>query len=361
MTTEPNICMEVDRKDFRQTRIVESAVDSLAANSVRLAVERFAITANTTTYALVGDMLGYWGFFPAAEGWGRVPAIGWARVIESTHPDVPTGGRYFGWFPMARTVDVQVTPTSEGLRDEGEHRASHAPVYRAFIDTAKDPFYQPGEAAEDRHALLRGLFLTGFLADDFMGDADNFGATRVVVTSASSKTAIAVAECAVARGLKDVVGLTSARNADFVRSLGCYTHVATYDAVDDVPDDADAVSIDMAGNAEVLSRLHDRLGARLKYSMIIGKSHATAPAHAPPATGPQPQMFFAPSQIQKRTKEWGRAGYQQRTAEALHRFVDASARWLDIERVSGADALQQLWLDTLEGRVPPRAGKIASL
>ena len=332
----------------------------LVEGSVRFAVERFSMTANTVTYALVGDMLGYWGFFPTEAGWGRVPAIGWGRIVESTHPDIEAGGRYFGWFPMAQHFDARVSVTAEGVRDDGEHRAPHAPVYRSFVDSARDPFYQAGQDAEDRHALLRGLFLTGFLADDFLGDANYFESRRAIVLSASSKTAIAFAECAVARGI-EVVGLTSARNADFVRGVGCYGEVVTYDDVETLAHDTDAVSIDMAGNATVLARLHDRLGDKLRYSLIIGKSHATAPQHPPPSSGPKPQMFFAPSQVQKRVQEWGRDGYQQRTADALHRFVDASRGWLEIERASGSDTVTQIWLDTLEGRVPPRTGRIVSL
>ena len=46
---------------------------ALAADQVLLAVDRFALTANNITYALTGDMLGYWTFFPADDGWGRIP------------------------------------------------------------------------------------------------------------------------------------------------------------------------------------------------------------------------------------------------------------------------------------------------
>ncbi len=358
---DENVSVEVDRTDVTKTRIVPSPVPALAEGGVRFQVERFALTANTTTYALFGDMLGYWGFFPTEAGWGRVPAIGWGRVIESNQPDVPVGGRYFGWYPMSRIVDLEVSVTPEGVRDEGAHRGPHAAVYRAFLSTDRDPFHQRGDDIEDRHALLRGLFLTSFLADDFFGAADYFGASRVVVLSASSKTGIGFAERASARSGLEVVGLTSKRNEAFVRSLGCYGRVMTYDELDALPDDADSVSIDMAGNPAILAALHDRLGDRLRYSMIVGKSHAGAPQHAAPSRGPKPEMFFAPSQVQKRIKDWGRDGYQARTREALHAFIEGSVRWLTVERTQGADAVVATWLDTLAGRVPPDSGRIVSL
>ena len=356
-----NVSVEVDRTDISKTRVVSSPAAALAEGAVRFHVERFALTANTTTYALVGDMLGYWGFFPTEAGWGLVPAIGWGRVIESNRSDVPVGGRYFGWYPMSRTVDLEVSATAEGVRDEGAHREPHAAVYRSFLRTDRDPFHQPGDDAEDRHALLRGLFLTSFLADDFFGAADYFGASRVVVLSASSKTGIGFAERASARPGLEVVGLTSKRNEAFVRDLGCYGRVMTYDELEALPDDVDSVSIDMAGNPAILAALHDRLGDRLRYSMVVGKSHADAPQHAPPSRGPQPVMFFAPSQVQKRIKDWGRDGYQARTREGLHAFIDGSARWMTVHRAEGAEAVVATWLDTLAGRVPPASGRIVSL
>ena len=45
-------------------------------------------------------------------------------------------------------------------------------------------------ARGDRHALLRGLFLTGLLADEFFADSNYFGAASAGLLSASSKTAI---------------------------------------------------------------------------------------------------------------------------------------------------------------------------
>ena len=73
------------------------------------------------------------GLLPAAHDpatWGRVPAMGWAEIVESANPDLPIGGRYYGWFPMATSVTFTATATRDGFRDDGAHRQSHAPVYR---------------------------------------------------------------------------------------------------------------------------------------------------------------------------------------------------------------------------------------
>ena len=361
-----NTVLEVNRARCGETRLVEAELEPLDPSQVRLRVDRFAVTANNITYAVLGDMLGYWDFFPTGDpAWGRVPAMGWADVIESTHPDVASGGRYYGWFPMARFVDLTVSATAEGLRDDGDHRQAHAPVYRRYLDTAHDPMYPSGASgdelgdAEDRHALLRGLFLTGFLADTFFADADYHGARAVIVLSASAKTAVGFAQCAAERGLDRVFGLTSPGNVDFVQSLGWFTDVLTYNDVASLPEVA-AVSVDISGDGPTLAAVHERLGDNLKYSMIIGKSHHDSPL-AEVAKGPTPRLFFAPTEISRRIEEWGAEEYHRRCTEALEHFVDGSHRWLTVERTNGPAAAASTWSTMFDGHVPPSIGRIASL
>ena len=364
--TARNQVIEVDRSAFGQTRIVTDDLGQLDDGQVRLRIDRYALTANNITYAAIGEMLGYWGFFPTGDpGWGRVPAMGWADVVESAHPDVPVGGRYYGWYPMARYLDLTVSATDDGLRDDGDHRQAHAPVYRSYVESSRDPMYPSTVAAgavgdaEDRHALLRGLFLTSFLADTFFADESYFGADAAIVLSASSKTAIGFAQRASARGLAAVIGLTSTANVEFVRSLGWYTDVLTYDDLDSLPI-ADAVAVDLSGAAAVVAGVHERLGDHLKYSMIIGKSHHDAPP-VEITVGPSPQLFFAPTEVSRRLAEWGHDDYHRLTAESLAEFVAGSERWLTVERTTGALAAEATWHEVYDGTVPPDIGRIVSV
>ena len=357
-----NLHLEVDRSHLATTRLAEESLADLQPGQVRFRIERFAVTSNTVTYAVTGDVLGYWDFFPAAEpGWGRVPAMGWAEVVASNHPDVAPGARYYGWFPMSRYVDMTVKPTADGLRDEGPHRAAHAPVYRAYVRTDRDPYYQPGEDTEDRHALLRGLFITGFLAEDFFAGNDYFGAMRVLVLSASSKTALGFAHCADARTGIEVIGVTSPANHAFTHALGCYDEVVCYEDIETVPAQAPIVSIDMSGNGAVLARVHAHFGDQLRHSMAIGRSHHDAPPRAEGLPGPRPAFFFAPTQVKKRLQDWGPRGYQERTASALRQFVEASHPWLTVARSNGADAAASIWREVHAGHVPPSTGHVVSM
>lgn len=366
-----NAVLEVDRASNGTTRVVESELESLAAGHVRLRIDRFALTANNITYAGVGDLLGYWEFFPTDdEGWGRVPAIGWAEVVESRVDGIDVGGRYFGWFPMAGYVDLVATPTSDGLRDDGAHRAAHAPVYRSYTEQSRDPMLVGVDLApelgvdhiaeiEERHALLRALMMTGFLLDEYVSSLPAGPPEQVLVLSASSKTGIALAVRAAAQGASAVVGLTSGRNLAFVRSLGCYGQVLTYDDVGSLPILSSAV-VDMAGAAEVVADLHALLGDEIRSSLIVGRSHHDAPP-ADVVGGPAPEFFFAPTEVERLLTEWGPAEYRSRTAAALGEFVDASRDWLTIDRREGPDEAEQAWADVYAGRIAPSVGVVVSL
>lgn len=366
-----NRIVEVNRAACGETRIVEADDGPLADGDIRLHIDHLAVTANNVTYAVVGDLFGYWDFFPSSDGWGRVPFMGWAEVVGSNHSEIETGGRYYGWYPMAQTVDITATPTGDGFRDDGDHRKEHAPVYRSFVRSDRDGLHPDvaaehggdggfeGADGEHRHALLRGLFITGFLADAFFADAPGaepyFGVDRVIVASASSKTAIGFAQLAHDRGLH-VVGLTSAGNVDFVRSLGFYDETVTYDDITSLSDEP-SVSIDMAGNASVLAALHAHLGDQLRYSMTVGKSHHdSAPVDI--VGGPTPQLFFAPTEVTRRIEAWGGDGYRERVAAATHRFVDGSTDWLEVEAMSDAEGGAATWAAVYGGEVAPSTGRI---
>jgi hypothetical protein len=357
-----NVTLQIDRSNHGSTRIEEADLPALGPGQVRMRIDRFALTANTVTYATTGDTLGYWDFFPTGTaGWGNVPAMGWAEVVESNQPELAVGTRYYGWYPLARYVDFLATPTADGFRDDGAHRAAHAPVYRAYTVTTRDALYEAGADAEDRHALLRGLFITGWLAEDYFADNDWFGARRVLVISASSKTAIGFAHCADARPGIEVIGVTSAHNHAFTHALGCYDEVVTYAEIASVPRVTPIVSIDMAGNGPVLADVHAHFGDTLRHSMAIGRSHHEAPGRSGNLPGPKPAFFFAPTQVKKRVQDWGARGYQQRIAAALQGFVASSRRWLHVRHPRGAEAAAATWREVHGGKTPADVGYVVSL
>ena len=95
----------VNKSALTETQIHDDALPPLGDGEVRLRIESFSVTANNITYAVIGDMFGYWNFFPAQGDWGVVPMWGHAVVTGSTHPDIAVGERVYGYLPMAEYLD----------------------------------------------------------------------------------------------------------------------------------------------------------------------------------------------------------------------------------------------------------------
>jgi hypothetical protein len=56
---------EVRRSDLSTFRVTEQVTPGIEDGEILAEVERFAFTANNISYAVVGEKLGYWNFFPA--------------------------------------------------------------------------------------------------------------------------------------------------------------------------------------------------------------------------------------------------------------------------------------------------------
>ena len=350
----------VRRADWRQCRVESAEPPEPGPGQVLFRVDRFALTANNVTYALTGDMLGYWRFFPADDGWGRVPVMGFGDVLASRHDGVRPGERVFGFFPMATHLVIDAGDVQPAqFADVAPHRADTALVYRQYLRAAADPLYDP--AREDQILLLRGLFLTSFLVDDFIADQDGFGARTVVVSSASSKTAIALACQLARRGSGEVIGLTSPRNVAFVERLGCYDRVVPYAEITTLPAEVPIVFVDHSGDGEVVNTLHRHFGDNVKHSCVVGATHWQGRRPARDLPGAPPTFFFAPSQFEKRTAEWGAAGLQQRLGDAWRAFLASTDAWLEVVRDHGPAAVERVWGEVVEGRAQPHQGHVLSM
>ena len=342
----------VSKTDLRQAKVLPASPPPLADGEARLAIERFALTANNITYAVFGEAMRYWDFFPAPEGWGRIPVWGHARVEASNHPDLAVGQRFYGYYPMSTHLTVTPRKTRTGFADVAPHRADLPPVYNQYQAV--------GEAtpAEDYQALLRPLFITGFLIEDFLDENALFGARSVVLTSASSKTAIGLAACLKQRGAAKVVGLTSARNAAFVEALGYYDQVVTYDAAPTASIEGPVVLVDFAGDAPLLAAVHGRFGDALAYSCLVGGTHWEAERGGGILPGPKPVFFFAPDRIRKRAADWGPGGLDERHDAAWAPFAADASRWLKVSQGVGAEAVAETYAAVLKGRAGPDEGHI---
>jgi len=356
--------LEVDRTDLHRCRVVDTDPPALETGQCRLRIDTFALTANNITYGVVGDAFRYWDFFPATEpGWGRIPVWGFADVVATTDDRLAEGIRVRGFLPMSTHLVVNPGRLDHlGFTDESPHRAPMAGAYNRYLRVDTDPAYDPRREAQ--HMLLWPLFFTAFLIDDFLDDHDRYGASTVVVSSASAKTAIGTAYLLARRGEVEVVGITSPGNVAFVEALGVYDRVVAYDEVASVPDGGDAVYVDIAGDSAVRAAVHQAYRERLAHSMAVGATHWEGATLAPGGTdlpGPPPAFFFAPDQIAKRTRDWGPMGLDERAGPAWRDFVAFTDGWLELQTGRGPDAVERAYRQLLEGRAEPRVGHILSM
>lgn len=359
-----NITLQVRKDRLSESRLVSGEDPALAAGQVRVRVDRFALTANNVTYAAFGDAMHYWDFFPVPEeGWGVVPVWGFGTVVQSLHPGVATGERLWGYWPMARHAVLQPERlTDEGFVEGAPHRAQLHAVYNKVWRCARDPFYTAD--SEDTQAILRPLYMTSWLIDDFLADNDFFGARRVLLSSASSKTAYGTAFQLRQRSGVELVGFTSPANRAFCERLGCYDRVLGYDELAQVDAETACVYVDFAGNAPFRQAVHERF-ANLRYSCAVGGTHVAQLGGGANLKGPRPVLFFAPAQVSKRSKEWGGDALNRRLVESWHAFRqrvgDPAQPLLQVQRHAGGEAVRQAYARMARGEVDPAAGHVMSL
>lgn len=338
----------VDRRDLTQAEIHPLDVDApLVEGEALFEIERFALTANNITYGAAGDMIGYWRFFPAPGELGRIPVWGFAKVIRSNAADAPVGLRLFGYWPMSSHAVARMARRGEGYVETSAHRAELPPTYNAY--SAAVP-----SSDDDYRALLRPLFMTGFILDDQIFETPP---AALVLSSASSKTALSLAWLARKRGAQ-VIGVTSAANAARLKALGLYDDLVAYGEEATLKVPAPVVYVDFAGRASVTAAVHAALGEALVSSIGVGLTHWDA-MRAPPVqiAGPKPAFFFAPDRIRQRIKDWGAEGLDQRFGAAMASFI-ADSPWLNLRHHRGADALKALYGQVVAGAVQPDDGHI---
>ena len=379
----------IRKNELQTVEIRETPQSALADGQVRLRVDKFALTSNNITYAAFGDAMNYWKFFPVATAgsteatqgagetaWGIVPVWGFADVVQSACPSVAVGERFYGYFPMSSHVVLEPTRmTAASFYDGAAHRSGLHALYNQYLRCNADPFYTPG--TEDIQALLRPLFTTAWLIDDFMAVNQFFGAQAAgndsdgpsnkgvaFLSSASSKTAYSTAFGLKQRGGIEVVGLTSPVNMAFCESLGCYHRVLTYDQLDAVPADQACVYVDFAGNGALRLAIHTRF-TKLKYSCSIGGTHVAQLAGARDLPGPRATLFFAPDQAKKRAAEWGPDVFRTRMTQAWFAFtahaVDPAHPWIKVQHHAGLAQVRGAYALVLSGRGDPRLGHMLSL
>ncbi|MFI2739310.1 DUF2855 family protein [Streptomyces sp. NPDC018711] len=345
----------VERDDLTAVEVRKASLAPLRPGEVRLAAEKFALTAITATYARLGESeLPFFDAFAGPEGHGRVPTWGWARVEESAHPGVEVGTRYFGFLPMSTHVTLTAEPTERGFDDIAPERDFLHPWYRAYLRAGE------GDALDDHRLLLKPLYPASFNLAEFL--IREHPSATVLVTSASSKTAAGLAALLADHEGITTVGVTAPGHLGFVRGLGHYDTVIGYDELGTAEVPGSVVLVDFTGQADRLFAVYERFGPALKDALLVGYTHPGAEIEPPEGlTDPEPWIFFTPSEEQRLIEKEGEESYRARYQRAEDAFVADAPQWLTVTRASGPEALVRVYRFLIDGELPAETGTVLSL
>lgn len=353
----------IDRDNIAQAELADLADRELAPGEAEFAIDLVALTSNNVTYAalgpktaILGPDAGYWDFFGEPDEAGRLPVWGFATVTRSTVEGVTPGEQFYGYWPFASHAILQAgNVRGPGFVEVSPRRAKLPGGYNVYTRLPALADYR--DADRDWWPIYRPLFLTGWLIGDQFEDQDDYGAATVIVSGASSKTAIGFAHTMKARGDGPrVIGLASARSRAFTEETGLYDQVIDYADVAILAVDGRVAFVDFAGNPEATRAVHERFGDDLVIDLIVGITHWDAERGAAPLPGPRPVGFFAPGRMEKRSADWGGPAYRRAVENAWLGFIDDARNLTAIDRRSGGDAALAAYRDAVAGTVDPRVG-----
>ncbi len=374
MDDTPSHRLLIARGDLHHTTWAPDpdATRPLGDGQIRLAVEQVALTANNITYAAFGEAMKYWQFFPSPDpAFGCLPTWGFATVVESRVEGLEPGRRVWGYLPLGTHLVVQPGRVrAGGFMDQSPHRTELAAAYQAYAFCDADPAWSP--ALEGLQAVLKPLFMTAFLLDDFLAGEGFFGAEQLLLTSASSKTAFATAFCLARRPRgerPEIIGLTSDSRRGFVTGLGCFDRTLGYGELESLAPATPSVYVDFAGDAGLRRRVHQHFGDALRFSSSIGGTHWRELGSGGGLPGPRPTLFFAPAQAKKRSapppEGWGPDGFAARLGEGWQAFLGAvqhgTEPWVRIVAHAGPAAAEAVYRALLDGTADARDGAMLSL
>lgn len=357
--------IDIDRKNIADAALVADPATSLMAGAVEFVVDLVALTANNVTYAALGQRTpflgadaGYWDFFGTRDAPGQLPVWGFATVTRSAIADIAVGEVFYGYWPLAsHAMLFPDRVRGSGFVDATPRRAALPATYNSYARLAALGDHR--DADHDWWPVYRPLFLTGWLIADQFEDERDYGVDTVIVSGASSKTAIGFAQAMKARGRAvRLIGLASARSAGFTAGINLYDAVVDYAAVDTIAAAGRVALVDFAGNPAATRAVHERFGEALAIDLIIGMTHWEAERGGAPLRGPKPVGFFAPGRMEKRSTDWGAAGFRERMEAAWLGFMPTATQVTSIDRRYGGEAALAAYREAVAGAVDPSVGVV---
>lgn len=390
-------------QDPNQAIVVKCQVpQTIPDDHVLLKVDRFGYSANNVTYQALGEAshFRYFEFHHVpdseAEGvssktHGVTPVWGFGTIIKSTHPKVHTGERVYGYFAPARYL---LLPVSSDVNKYAffvprPHLPPDRRPYNQITRCAADPLYDPSPTAEDLTMLYRPLFWTSYWCEDWLNSSNyKGGSTRIIISSASSKTAFCLAYLIRRRNslqgssTRRVIGLTSTKNLVFTKRLALYDDVFDYESFDMslVGNLARGrwIYVDVAGNNALNARVRDHFrvysDSELVTCIALGLTNVSASTIDPsslgwgsnseaPHTGdPKIEHFFMPEWLSIRKQQLSVSAITQMQKDAWTRLMADCGTWgVSLHRVCGPEQVKAAYGEIVRRGLAPEDAFVWSL
>ncbi|NQX91671.1 MAG: DUF2855 family protein [Flavobacteriales bacterium] len=270
-----NSTFVVNKDNLYQTSFVNESLPNLEENEVLFKIETYFLSSNNITYAVYVKELKYWDFFPQMDNQGTIPVWAYLKVVKSNNTAVDEGEFYFGLSPMSRYVKLEIGHHHPfGFIEVSQHRSELNPIYNSYSRIVPEHFDSIQNLS---YSLMNRItFPTSFLIKYYLEKNKLFGSEKIIITSASSKTALGVAFLLQKYKSSDdckIVGVTSEKNLAFVSEYDFYDQVISYSDITNAINQEDAIILDFQGDAETLGKLHLILDERLKQVLQIGATN----------------------------------------------------------------------------------------
>ncbi|KAF2815152.1 uncharacterized protein BDZ99DRAFT_567046 [Mytilinidion resinicola] len=411
------IIQVLDKADYTKQHIISLPnalpLPPLASSSIRIQTSIIALTINNITYARIRHIGGWWSIhllpesipseFSDTTKYGRIAGWGYATIIDSTVPSLPTGHQVYGFIPIGTLPeDLEVKPaeTTKAIICTSPHRQQSWTIYNRYS------VLPPPTSTSTAHlnslgwdALMRRLFDTGsvingyVLAWDDAKRVDTAGArsaswsasdadisdAAVIVLAASGKTSLSFAhqvrhnrpEAAQPRLL---VGVSSPLSLDFTKKTGFYDAVLLYsDAESAKPAIAAAgvskiALVDFGAREGVTESWHAALSPTVSSIIYIGvgsESKVTTNEEIIAGLGKRQALGLRQvnvSAIREAARAMGEQGFQDDEEAAWEGFKREGAipgvelRWGD-----GMEDLAKGWDGLATGKIGPDTGLVFKL
>jgi hypothetical protein len=237
--------------------------------------------------------------------------------------------------------------------------------------------------------LYRPLFWTSYWCEDWLNASKYRGATGVVISSASAKTAFCLAYLIKKRNDSvnkiKVIGLTSKRNVAFTSSLGLYDETLEYDNLETAEtlksNGEKWIYVDVAGNDALNDRVRKHFapqknvlaGIQLGLTNLSPSAPAAATTHfttntslidpnsVEPTADFKLEQFFMPEWLTLRQKQLTIAQITEMQAQAWSELMKDGKDWVKIERIYGGPAIVDAYKSIASNGTDPTSGMIWSL